>query len=405
MTQIGKSMWSSMRDIRHSIVGHDLEESSEVLAGYESGSNSIRRRDQLPFHVSIEPSTQRYKATLSLLQRNLKVYEKSPQGARDNALVLGSFESFEAAKAACEAAAPPVWEGKSDQPCCFVCYHTFAMFRPAHHCRNCGQLVCSKCSSKSWPGNMLPSTFHNFESYLRVCCSCMFLAEEFATALRSGDLTGAQVVHGTGNVNLRSPLSIFVTADYPVHCAAQSGSVQVFSWLVEEMQCPLQDPKDGKPLLNACGLSPLAQAAKYGNAAIMRYLLFRGAASLMELESHNSSLLLRALHAALDAPGVLPDYKASSSAPFGADEDIAATGPYDPTPRLIYTKDKKPSNLDKKRGLIRAQSSLSSALQAERERDAQQTDKGSSAPVARAIAVGEGSVDERTVVVDAVIAR
>ena len=415
MAQIGKSIWSSMRDLKETVVGRELGDAeAEALARRLAvGGSDIRRRVLLPFHVSLDPS-QKYKATVSQLQRSLKTHEKSPQGARDSAFLLGYFDSFELAKAACEAFAPPLWSGKGEQPHCFICYHTFAILWPAHHCRNCGQLVCSKCSSKSWPGSMLPATYHNMESFLRVCCSCMHLAEEFATVLRAGDIAGAQVIYGTGNVNLRCPMSIFVTGDYPVHMAAQGGSVAVMSWLAEQMMCPLLDFSKGepKPLLNACGLSPLAQAAKYGNAAIIRYLLFGSSATLQELERHNSSLLLRALHAALEAPGLLPDYKASSDAPHGTDEDIVMTDQVDSSdfrlraPRLIYTKEKRPAQQAKKRGLTRAQDGLEVVMRQEREREngAQQVE-GSSAPLAQAFAVAEGSEDALAVVASAVVAK
>ena len=50
------------------------------------------------------------------------------------------------------------------------------LLRPGHHCRNCGYWVCTSCSSKAWPSNMVPATYHDQEVFVRVCDSCQVRA-------------------------------------------------------------------------------------------------------------------------------------------------------------------------------------------------------------------------------------
>lgn len=38
------------------------------------------------------------------------------------------------------------WEPDNSRPDCSICHVSFTFFRRRHHCRNCGRLVCSRCS-------------------------------------------------------------------------------------------------------------------------------------------------------------------------------------------------------------------------------------------------------------------
>jgi hypothetical protein len=73
---------------------------------------------------------------------------------------------------AAETLVPPLWAGDDDEQYCIICKFSFAFLRKGHHCRNCGYLVCHNCSSKTWPSEMLPSTYHFNEKYCRVCDVC-----------------------------------------------------------------------------------------------------------------------------------------------------------------------------------------------------------------------------------------
>ena len=70
-------------------------------------------------------------------------------------LLLGPYDSREAAEAAAAAAVPPVWvEGDT----CARCACGFGVLRRRHHCRNCGATTCDRCCL-SWPRASLPEAY------------------------------------------------------------------------------------------------------------------------------------------------------------------------------------------------------------------------------------------------------
>ncbi|XP_054155324.1 hepatocyte growth factor-regulated tyrosine kinase substrate-like [Oppia nitens] len=58
----------------------------------------------------------------------------------------------------------PEW---ADGECCHRCRTQFSMVQRKHHCRNCGQIFCQKCSSK-----MSPIPKYGIEKEVRVCDDC-----------------------------------------------------------------------------------------------------------------------------------------------------------------------------------------------------------------------------------------
>lgn len=68
---------------------------------------------------------------------------------------------------------------------------------------------------------MVPSTYHNKETFVRVCDSCSYLAKSFIDALSSGDEVKAMTFYDSGNVNLHCPISICKSAPHPIHCVVQ----------------------------------------------------------------------------------------------------------------------------------------------------------------------------------------
>lgn len=62
---------------------------------------------------------------------------------------------------------PPEWVADSACSQCMSCKAPFTIIRRRHHCRNCGKIFCSRCSSQSaplpWYGQMKP---------VRVCSHC-----------------------------------------------------------------------------------------------------------------------------------------------------------------------------------------------------------------------------------------
>ncbi|TDH66835.1 hypothetical protein CCR75_005971 [Bremia lactucae] len=63
---------------------------------------------------------------------------------------------------------------------CTICSHSFAVYRPRHHCRLCGSLVCGNCSKRRWT-----LSYSSSKKASRVCDSCalstMSITRSFAT--------------------------------------------------------------------------------------------------------------------------------------------------------------------------------------------------------------------------------
>ncbi|ESN93888.1 hypothetical protein HELRODRAFT_145029, partial [Helobdella robusta] len=62
---------------------------------------------------------------------------------------------------------PPAWLPDDSSSQCMSCKVLFTFVRRRHHCRNCGKIFCSNCSSNSVP---LPHFGH--QKPVRVCNSC-----------------------------------------------------------------------------------------------------------------------------------------------------------------------------------------------------------------------------------------
>lgn len=62
---------------------------------------------------------------------------------------------------------PPAWVPDNEAPVCMSCKAMFTVVRRRHHCRNCGKVFCSRCSSNSVP---LPRFGHL--KPVRVCNRC-----------------------------------------------------------------------------------------------------------------------------------------------------------------------------------------------------------------------------------------
>lgn len=62
---------------------------------------------------------------------------------------------------------PPVWIPDVEAPRCMSCKANFTVVKRRHHCRNCGKVFCSRCSSNNVP---LPKFGH--VKPVRVCNKC-----------------------------------------------------------------------------------------------------------------------------------------------------------------------------------------------------------------------------------------
>lgn len=112
--------------------------------------------------------------------------ERIPDSAYDRAsgaVWQQKIESLEMSEASLPKQ-PPVWVKDSDAPTCMVagCGRAFGPLEWRHHCRFCGGVVCSKCSTYM----LLPATWAPFEKPdydwsepRRVCLGCSTVLEPF----------------------------------------------------------------------------------------------------------------------------------------------------------------------------------------------------------------------------------
>ena len=68
--------------------------------------------------------------------------------------------------------APPIWVPDRRVSMCQQCTVEFTVLIRRHHCRACGQVVCSTCSS-----NKAPLRYLDFDS-ARVCDTCFETLEK-----------------------------------------------------------------------------------------------------------------------------------------------------------------------------------------------------------------------------------
>ncbi|XP_023216521.1 lateral signaling target protein 2 homolog isoform X2 [Centruroides sculpturatus] len=78
-----------------------------------------------------------------------------------------SSENLQAKYQFCCLSEPPPWLPDNLSAHCMACKAPFTIIRRRHHCRNCGKIFCSRCSSNSVP---LPRYGHN--KPVRVCNQC-----------------------------------------------------------------------------------------------------------------------------------------------------------------------------------------------------------------------------------------
>ncbi|XP_059142544.1 lateral signaling target protein 2 homolog [Physella acuta] len=106
-----------------------------------------------------------------------KSKDTTPLGAAYRAMSSASHTARRARSSSNQRQKPPVWI--PDEQCneCMSCQVPFTFVRRRHHCRNCGKIFCSRCSSSS-----VPLPHFGEERAVRVCNRCyMFRVTPFTT--------------------------------------------------------------------------------------------------------------------------------------------------------------------------------------------------------------------------------
>jgi FYVE zinc finger/Zinc finger, C3HC4 type (RING finger) len=291
--------------------------------GYE-----IRPRVLLAATVYHNTATNLWIATINTNQRGVA---KNPATA-NKFLKAFSFPTELEARESAIANAPPKMVPFGESPICFCCKGTFAVFRRARHCRNCGVCICSACAVV-WPARMIPATYNlKSESNVKICVSCNALSGSFQRALLDGDFEEAIALYGTGNINLRAPFPVANKKDeiqQPIHCAVEGGNINILRWLIEDHFCPIKIHRaDTSKRLSCSGpggsggngdsLIRTSKGRSVLNIAmdnhlkigILRYLVIECGVSLYEAKDLHAAL--RSLEAALTAlppsdPAVRPE--------------------------------------------------------------------------------------------------
>jgi len=290
-----KTMGTSLTAMREKIFGESPSNPRNNVGCNQDYADTLKmvQRRKLSNYTVLPTTAGKWLLTIS----NPNNYHNGNSSGNDgsgNTMKAYSFATEEEAKSAGAALAPPLMTSKKNElnSRCTVCDKKFAVLKRPHHCRNCGSCVCSSCSVH-WPSKMAPDTY-NFrnERTVRVCNTCEWVKESFRRALIEGDMERSISMFETGNVNIRCAFAN-VKGDimFPVHCAAQSGNLELFKWLVESNHCPIATSSqcDRKqylePLLTSKGKDVLSIAMKYNYVPLVRYLVVEKKFSLASITS------------------------------------------------------------------------------------------------------------------------
>lgn len=189
------------KNVREKLFG-DGKKGKDVSMDIEvSPDQYIRKRDLLPWTVKQNTTNDMWVAAVVTNQR---AWEEDNHIDQERSRVIFSGKTEKEAKEAGLAMAAPILQSFEDNPICFMCTSKFAVFNRPHNCRNCGVVVCAKCSCL-WSSKRLPTTYQTSKSTHSVCLACEWSANNFQDALMKGEHSKAVKLYDSGNVNLRSP--------------------------------------------------------------------------------------------------------------------------------------------------------------------------------------------------------
>lgn len=161
----------------------------------------IRKRVYLPWSVQQNMTTNMWIATIVTDQ---KAYDEDNKKEQDRSKAVFSAKTEREAHETGLAMATPYLQPFQNHPICDMCSSKFAVFSRPHNCRNCGVVVCSKCTV-IWSSKRFPSTYQTSKSTHSVCLACDWSANNFQDAILQGNMEKAVKLYESGNVNLRTP--------------------------------------------------------------------------------------------------------------------------------------------------------------------------------------------------------
>jgi hypothetical protein len=189
------------KNVREKLFG-DGKKAKDVSMDIEvSPDEYIRKRDLLPWTVKQNTTNDLWVASVLTNQR---AWEEDNLNEQERSKVIFSGKTDQEAQEAGLAMGAPLLQSFEDNPICFMCKSKFAVFNRPHNCRNCGVVVCAKCSC-SWSSKRLPSTYQASKSSHSACLACDWSANNFQEALMKGQHSKAVKLYESGNINLRSP--------------------------------------------------------------------------------------------------------------------------------------------------------------------------------------------------------
>ncbi|XP_053208181.1 hepatocyte growth factor-regulated tyrosine kinase substrate-like isoform X2 [Panonychus citri] len=138
------------------------------------------------------------------------------------------FATFKETEAMFAADSAPQW---ADGDCCHRCRVQFNLVQRKHHCRNCGQIFCAKCSSKQ---SIIPK--YGLEKEVRVCEDC------FDKLNKPFDPKTSKVITGGVGGGTSSPFT--ATNRYNETKASEGGNNNKPSTTVSKTEQELQEEED-----------------------------------------------------------------------------------------------------------------------------------------------------------------
>lgn len=100
--------------------------------------------------------------SFTIIASSAEIKKKWVQQIKENLAVLGKK-----GRKGSNSSHSALWVPDSEVPDCNYCSKKFDIIRRRHHCRECGQIFCQKCSNHRWRITKISTS-----KDVRVCISC-----------------------------------------------------------------------------------------------------------------------------------------------------------------------------------------------------------------------------------------